>query len=244
MKVEYHKWWSPNIGYEMELKVYGHWGIPFLVFPCAGGTFHEYEDFGMVDTIKDFIESGKMKLYTIGSLDNESWLSNKHPAEKARRHLDYDRYVVEEVIPFIYNDCNGKIDIYTTGNSLGAYHSANFFFKHPHIFKGCLALSGIYRLNHFVGEYMDTNVYYNSPLHYLPNLTDKYYLNAIKSGKITICVGQGAWDEECLADTIKLKEILENKSIPHWIDIWGKDVNHDWPWWKKQIRYFLPHIVG
>mgnify|MGYP000079574190 CR=1 FL=1 len=55
MHVEYHKWWSPSLGQEMELKVYGHYGKPAIVFPAQGGRFYEYEDFGMVQAVRSFI---------------------------------------------------------------------------------------------------------------------------------------------------------------------------------------------
>jgi esterase/lipase superfamily enzyme len=55
-------------------------------------------------------------------------------------------------------------------------------------------------------------------------------------------VGQGAWEEEAVADTRHLDALLKEKSIPAWIDFWGTDVNHDWPWWYKQMNYFLEHI--
>ena len=100
MNIEYHKWWSPNLGQEMELKVYGYFGKPFLVFPAQAGRFYEYEDFKMVDAIHDFIESGKIKLFTVDSVDNQSWANyNAHPADRGSRHADYDRYVIDEVVP-------------------------------------------------------------------------------------------------------------------------------------------------
>jgi esterase/lipase superfamily enzyme len=27
--------------------------------------------------------------------------------------------------------------------------------------------------------------------------------------------------------------------VPAWFDYWGYDVNHDWPWWRRQLPYFL-----
>jgi len=59
-----------------------------------------------------------------------------------------------------------------------------------------------------------------------------------------ICVGQGAWEDECLRDTRRLKEIMDSKGIPAWVDIWGHDVNHDWPWWHRMVPHFLGHLVG
>jgi len=60
-----------------------------------------------------------------------------------------------------------------------------------------------------------------------------------RNSDIIICVGQGAWEDQLLAGTRKLDAIVKSKGIPAWIDYWGYDVNHDWPWWKIQIRYFL-----
>ena len=53
MKVEYYKEYSHNLGRDMEFKVYGHSGRPFLVFPCQDGRFFDYENMGMIDAVKD-----------------------------------------------------------------------------------------------------------------------------------------------------------------------------------------------
>jgi esterase/lipase superfamily enzyme len=91
----------------------------------------------------------------------------------------------------------------------------------------------------FVGDYEDDNVYFNSPLKYLPNLTDPWYLDQYRNSQIIICAGQGAFEEEMVADAHELKVVLERKNIPAWVDIWGYDVFHDWPWWQKMLPYFL-----
>ena len=38
------------------------------------------------------------------------------------------------------------------------------------------------------------------------------------------------------------KAILDGKGIPNWIDFWGGDVNHDWPWWRRMLPYFLDKL--
>jgi esterase/lipase superfamily enzyme len=122
---------------------------------------------------------------------------------------------------------------------MGAYHAGNFFFRHPDIFDTVIALSGLFQLRMFVGDYVDDNVYFNSPLYFLPNLSDPWYLEKYCRSKIIVCVGQGAWEDAMLVDAYALKRILEEKQIPAWIDIWGNDVNHDWPWWRVMMPYFL-----
>jgi esterase/lipase superfamily enzyme len=243
MNIEYHKWWSPNLNQDMELKVYGYFGKPVVVFPCQGGRFYEWEDFGMIEAIRWFVDEGKIKLFTVDSVDRQSWANwSAHPADRAWRHQDYDRYITSEVVPFIHDHCQGVQKMITTGCSMGGYHSANFFFRHPDIFDTVIAISGPFSLNMFVGEYMDDNIYFNSPLAYLSNMSDPWYLDQYRQSNIIVCVGQGAWEERMLADTYALKKTLEDKAVPAWIDIWGYDVNHDWPWWKKMLPFFLGHL--
>jgi esterase/lipase superfamily enzyme len=244
MNIEYHQWWSPSLGQNMEMKVYGHYGKPVLVFPAQGGRFFEYEDFKMIDAVAGFIDGGKIKVFTVDSIDNQSWANwNAHPADRARRHEDYDRYIVHEVAPFINQHCAGtEAKVIATGCSMGAYHAANFFFKHPDVFDTMISLSGLFHLQMFTGEYVDDNVYFNSPLQYLPGLTDPWFLDQYRRSNIIVGVGQGAWEDAMLADAYALKRILDDKGIPHWIDIWGYDVNHDWPWWRKMMPYFLSHM--
>ena len=241
MQIEYHKWFSPSLGNDMELKVYGYYGKPALVFPSQQGRFHDFEDWGMINTLSRFIESGQVKLFTVDSIDGQSWANfSTHPADRARRHQDYDRYIIGEVVPFMRQH-SGDTDqkFMTTGVSMGAYHAANFLFRHPDLFNTVIALSGLFRLTHFIGDYMDDNVYFNTPLAYLPSMNEPWYLDQYRQSRIIMGVGQGAWEDEMLEDARTLKHILEQKGIPHWIDIWGHDVNHDWPWWHKMLPYFL-----
>lgn len=241
MQIEYHKWFSQNLGQDMELKVYGYYGKPALVFPAQGSRFFEFEDMGMLDAVAGFVEAGQVKLFTVDSVDNQSWANAwAHPADRARRHEQYERYIVEEVVPFMRGHSGDTQEKFlTTGCSMGGYHSANFFFRHPEIFDTLIAISGLFRLNHFIGEYMDSTVYFHTPLAFLPNLTDPAILEMYRQSRIIVCVGQGAWEDEMLHDARALKVILEAKDIPHWIDLWGDDVNHDWPWWRNMLPYFL-----
>ena len=244
MNVEYHKWWSPCLGQDMELKMYGHGGKPVVVFPSSGGRFYEYEDFGMVEACRPFIEDGRIALFTPDSVDRQSWLNPwSHPADRARRHTDYDRYVVEELVPLIRHRVPEKPKLLATGCSMGAFHAANFFFRHPDLFDALIALSGLFKMSDFIGEYCDDNVYFNTPLYYLPNLSDPWYLDQYRQSQIVVCVGQGAWEDDCIRDTRALQAILEAKGIPAWVDFWGHDVNHDWPWWRKMMPYFLSRIA-
>lgn len=241
MQIENHSFYSSKLGRDMEFKSYGHGGKPMIVFPSSGGRFFEYEGFGMIEACKSFIDSGKIRVYTVDSIDNETWLNKDRPVNDiAKHHNAYDAYITEELVPFIREHNSYGDKMITTGCSMGGYHSANFYFKHPHIFDTVIALSGIYDARFFIGENLsDFDVYINSPVDYLANMSDDNYLQAYRNSNIIICTGQGSWEEDSIKDTKALENVMNHKNIPAWVDYWGKDVNHDWDWWRVQIDYFL-----
>ena len=241
MHVGYHLWHSPRLNQEMALKVYGHAGKPVLVFPTQEGRFFEFEDYGMIEVCQAEIEAGRLRFYTVDSIDAQSWTHPHLPVpERTARYAQYEGYILEEVLPLIQQDYSGRI--MTTGCSMVAFHAANFFFRHPEHFDALLAISGVYRLNLFIGDYMDPQVYFHTPLAFLPELKDERLLGLLRDSQIIMSVGQGAWEDPMLDDTRRMKEILDQLQIPCWIDIWGHDVDHDWPWWRKKMSYFLMHL--
>lgn len=241
MHTEYHRWHSPSMGHDMEMKLYGHGGKPMLVLPCSEGRFFDYEEFGMIHHITDMINAGQITVYCIDTHDHQTWFSPAPPHERGHRYNAWQAYAMGEVVPMIQRRHHGQ-GILAHGCSFGAFHAANLFFKNPGAFDGCLLFSGVYSLEFSVGEHYDDEVYFNDPTMYLPNLGDDQQLNAIRGLPIIICCGQGQWEEWSLDESRRLSHIMENRSIEHWYDEWGHDVSHDWPWWHQQIRYFLPHF--
>ena len=250
MKTEYFSEPSSFLGRQMEFKVYGHQGKPVLVFPTSGGRFYQYEDFGMIASISGFIENGLIQVWACDSIDRETFLAeNSHPRDRILQHERYFNYITRELIPVIndqseQNNNGNEQKLMVTGCSLGAYHSANIFFRYPEYFDSLIALSGVYSTEYFFGPYMDEAIYYNSPIHYLSNLSDEGYLHRFRQSEIYICCGQGNFEERMVADSLRMKEILTSKNINAWIDIWGADVNHDWDWWQRQMPYFLGHYFN
>ncbi|MDF2648875.1 MAG: hypothetical protein K0Q73_4680 [Paenibacillus sp.] len=249
MKVTYQKKYSNSLHRDMEYKTYGHQGKPLLVFPTSCGRFFQYEENGMIDALESYITQGQIQVWTCDGIDEETFYANNLTIdEKINGHDKYDKYVKEELIPIILqqskeNNGGGDHKILVTGCSMGAYHSANFFFRHPQYFDSLIALSGLYSTNRFFGDYMSLAVYYHSPLYYLKNLNEDYYLNQYRNSKIIICTGQGAYEDLMRSETQKLKEVLQEKNVPAWVEFWGYDVNHDWYWWRKQIRYYVNHCL-
>jgi esterase/lipase superfamily enzyme len=218
--------------------VFGHAGKPLLVFPSSEGRFYDWENFGMVTEIAGFIERGLVQVFCIDGIDWESWYAPIAAVDKGRRANDYDWAIVHDVVPFIKRTAGQSTGIFTHGCSFGGYHAVNFYLKHPDIFDGCLSLSGNYSIDFTVGGFYDGDVYFHDPLKYLPNLEDEWFLHQLRCGLAMIVCGQGAW-EEWLGEAHQLSSLLHAKKIPHLFDLWGFDVAHDWPWWKKQIVHHL-----
>ena len=173
MQVERHGWWSGALGQDMELEVYGHGGPPVVVFPSQNGRFWDFAGFGMVEACAPLLDAGRVRLFSLDGVDWQSWTNQGvPPAQRARRHADYDRYVMEEAIPFVRGSA-GRETAWVTGCSMGAFHAANFFFRHPDAFDGVVAISGLYQPRGFLGDFCDENVYFNTPLYYLPSLDRK-----------------------------------------------------------------------
>lgn len=243
MHIEYHKRYSTSLNRDMEFKIYGHAGIPFIVFPSSGGDFSEYEDFGMIHVCRDFIESGQIRFFTPDSLDQFSWLDKGASMDhKNHVHSLYEHYIMNEFVPLLQNEFNIPETIGVTGCSIGGYHALNFYLKHPGVFNISIAQSGIYDARFFTDGQMNGNVYYNSPVDYMKNMSDSWYFQQYNQGHIIISTGLGAWEEDTIRDTDHIAAILSDKQIPAWVDYWGHDVDHDWPWWRVQMPYFLEQL--
>jgi esterase/lipase superfamily enzyme len=233
-------WYSQNLGMEMPLVAYGHAGYPLLMFPTAAADYLEYERFHLVDAISPLIEAGRVRAYSINSVNRYSLLNEQaSPQWKAELLTRYDRYIIDEVLPLIRNDTgDSQARPITTGASLGAFLSANAYFRHPDLLRGVIAMSGSYDIRSYLRGYTDDNVYFNNPMQYLSNLNDDYHLPLLKSADaIFILSGQGAY--EAPERSRQLAQLLDSKGIPNKLDLWGHDVNHDWPWWRKMLPYYL-----
>lgn len=233
---EYRKTDSKALGREMEMLIFGVKGLPVLAFPTSGGRFFEMEDFGMIAALAEKIDAGQLQLYCVDSVDNESWY-NRHASPRGRitRQMQYESYVLSEIVPLIRAN-NPEKPLVTLGCSFGGYHAMNITLRHPEIFTGALALSGTFDLSNFLHGYYDLDCYYNLPTHYLPNLTDPWYLHRYARNDYVLATG---WDDHCLEQNCALDRILREKAIPHKLHIWEDRNSHGWPTWNEMARQYL-----
>lgn len=245
MNATYYKEFSSCLNRDMEFNVYGYAGQPILVFPAQDGRFYDFENFGMVDTIQDKINAGKVQLFCVDSIDKESWSdTNGNPEHRIYMQEQWYYYVCHELVSRIHQINRSSTKIYTTGCSMGATHAVNFMFRRPDLFKGTIALSGYYDSDLFFGDYCNELIYNNAPIKYLSGMPYQHpFVEQYRHLDIVMCCGQGAWEDDMIRSLHQMQAILHAKQIPAWIDFWGKDVNHDWPWWKIQFPYFIDELI-
>jgi esterase/lipase superfamily enzyme len=227
----------------MPIVVYGHYGPPLLLFPTAAADCEEYERFHLIDSVAHHLDAGKVKIFSIDSINRNSWMDKEiHPAERARRQVLFDAYVYQEVAPFIENHCKSAgIGIGTSGASFGAFHALNTLLKHPDKFRWTIAMSGAYDVRSFADGYYDDNIYFNNPVDYMPQMTDNNLLEQIRRTNITITTGQGQWENPDFSR--RMSQTLWDKGIHHTLDLWGHEWPHDWPTWRVMLDVYIKKLL-
>ena len=164
MNREFHRWYSPSLGKDMDLLVFGHGGARAIVFPTSMGKFFEWEDRGMIAALAEPLERGWLQLYCVDSVDEDSWYAKwKWPGDRARRHAQFDAYIRDEVVPLTCVQ-NGHPLLATMGASFGAYHAVTFALRYPGLVSRAIGLSGMYDIREQTGGYSDANVYHFNPV--------------------------------------------------------------------------------
>jgi esterase/lipase superfamily enzyme len=242
VKRQYHKWFSHNLGRDMELLVFGHAGAKVLVFPTREGRFYDYENWGLVHALSGSIDSGKIRIFCVDGVDSESlYCRNASPRLRVNRHLQYERYILAEAIPFMLSE-NGVPSLGVHGCSIGAYHAMNLALRHPSLFCKVVALSGRYDLTRACGPfedlfsgYYDREIYFITPNHFLPGLNDPCLLDSIRRLDITLAIGQ---QDPFHESNRVLSRTLADKNVPHRLVIWPGEAHRGRDW-----REMTPHYL-
>jgi|GEM_PF-12665 len=241
MNREYHNWYSPRLERPMELLVFGHAGAKVLSFPTREGRFFEYESLRLVQALESKLEAGQLQLYCVEGLATETFYSTwLHLADRVRRYLSYEAYLLHEVLPLMTSKNNHPCTI-AHGCSLGAFYAANFAFRHPELFSKLCAFSGRYDLTlevekfgNLFGGYYDENIYFNTPSHYLPNLQDHWQLDALRRLEVVLVVGV---EDPFLENNRQLSRILWEKGVWNTLHEWEGRAHQGHAWRKMAPLY-------
>jgi esterase/lipase superfamily enzyme len=208
----------------MELLVFGHAGDRVVVFPTRQGRFYDYENWGLVDAVRDRIEAGSLQLYCIDSCDSQSLYDfGIAPWDRIARHRAFEEYVLCEVLPFSWS-LNAHSPLVAHGCSIGAYHAVTIAFRHPWLFRKVVGLSGRYDLTRefawyrdLFSGYYDENIYFHTPNHFIPNLASDEILRQLRALDIRLAIREGDFFIESNRD---LSAALWAKGVWHAFDVW------------------------
>lgn len=235
MNREFHRWYSPSLGRDMELLVFGHDGARGVVFPTSMGRFFEWEDRGMIRALEEHLEHGRLQLYCVDSVDADSWYATwKRPADRATAHVAYDAYIRDEVLPLTWQK-NQTPFLMTMGASFGAYHAVTFALRYPHVVARAIGLSGLYDIRQQTDGYSDPTVYHYNPADFVLGENDPERLAAMSRLDLVLAVGR---DDQLRVANEEFSARLWSKGIWHALRIWDGWA-HDWPFWRDMLRAYV-----
>jgi esterase/lipase superfamily enzyme len=238
----YHRWYSPRLHQDMELLVFGHSGARVLVFPTRTGRFYDYENWGMIEAIRSKVEQGWLQLFCVDSIDAQSiYAFWAHPTDRIRRHMQYEEYLLEEVLP-LTQSLNPNPMLITHGCSMGAYHAVNMAFRHPDLVGKVVAFSGRYDLTRPAGDFRDLfdgfydeSIYFNTPAHYLANLSDPHIIGLLRRMEIILTIGEY---DPFIESNQQLSQALWDRNIWHALHVW-RGRAHRPAHWKNMSTHYL-----
>ena len=63
--------------------IFGHSGYPLVIFPTTMGRYFESKDFKLIESVRWFLEQGKVKIYCPDSIDRHSWYNKKNTSRRS-----------------------------------------------------------------------------------------------------------------------------------------------------------------
>ena len=105
---------------------WGHFGVPVLVFPTAGGDAQEIERNHLVGACAGLLEAGRVKIYSCDSVAGRALATFTGSPEYRMWLLNQFHHAVRhELVPAIRADMGGSEQrIVTAGASIGAFNAA------------------------------------------------------------------------------------------------------------------------
>jgi esterase/lipase superfamily enzyme len=237
-------WQTPRLPEPARVARWGHFGVPVLLFPTAGGDFEEVERFKLIHVLGELIDAGRIKVYSVDSIAGKTWLKGTDSPEYCSRVQNrFDAYIYEEIVPLIRKDCESNdLEIIVTGASIGAFNAVASICRHPDAFRLAIAMSGTFDLSKYLQGTSNQDFYFSSPLHYLPSLPDDHaQLRRLRQRFVLLPTGEGDYEDP--AESWRIAKLLGARAVPNRVDLWGKDHHHNWITWRAMLpKYLAEHI--
>jgi esterase/lipase superfamily enzyme len=236
---------SRHVGREVSCVRWGHYGTPVLLFPTAGGDAEEAERFKMMVALRPLLDAGRVKVYSCDSVGGQALTKRRDfPAGHfPRMQQAFDRFVAEEFVPWIREDCRTPdIGVVTAGASIGAFNAVAAICRHPDLFTKAIGMSGTYDVSKWLDQAdLDLDFYYSSPMHFLPRLPDSPQLAKLRGRFVLIATGEGDYEDP--EQSRKMAHLLGEKRVPNRYDSWGREFRHDWTTWRAMLPKYLEELA-
>jgi esterase/lipase superfamily enzyme len=234
-------WYSERLQQHIGLARWGHYGTPVLVFPTAGGDADEIERNGLVGACGPLIEAGRVKIYSCDSVAGRALLSKEgSPEHRMWLFNQFHACVVSEIVPAIRADLGGaQVPIVTAGASIGAFNAVAVLCRFPEVFGAAVAMSGTYHLEPLLDGRFSEDLYFASPLDFLPGL-DGPQLETLRQRFVLLASGQGAWED--IGESWAMADALGRKGVPNRVDPWGEEWPHEWHTWHRMLPQYLDEL--
>jgi esterase/lipase superfamily enzyme len=232
---EYHKWHSPSLNREMELLTFGHAGARVLIFPTSMGRYFDWENRGMMQVLQQHLDNGWLQVFCVDSVDNESWYNDYVDGHtKAARHLQYQDYIINEVLPFTKSK-NDNGFLMAVGASFGAYHAISIAVRFPHLFHRAIGMSGMYDVRRWTHGQYDSEIHESNPYEYVRCLDNRDRIVQMQQVDWIIPIGQ---DDPSFENNRAFSQVLWDKGIWHAFRVWNGNA-HDWPYWQDMLLHYI-----
>ena len=215
-EIKHFEYFSNKLSRNINVEVTGHWGFPIL----------------LNDSVKEFVDAGKIKLYNVETIDMMSFYDDDLPTDVKLHNYDlYTQFIQSEFVPYIQKECN--VDrIGVAGVSFGGYHASNIAFRFPDLVSHLFAMSATFNIRTMTPDSNDDRIFFNCPSEFMPGE------EAWKYKHMNIVLSTSDWDS-CQPRNVAMSQILSAKGIDHCYDE-KKWIKHDWPLW----RMVFPEYIG
>lgn len=242
MQRESWTWASTRLSAEARIARWGHFGTPVLLFPTGGGDFEEVERFNLIDALRELINHGRIKVFSVDGLAARTWLQGtSSPEQCAHAQSVYDAFIDAEVVPLIRRDCHSDtIEILAAGAALGACSAVSALCRLPHVFRGAIGLSGVYDLSRFLMAGYSPALQSVLPVHALRALADGPQTERLRQRFVLLATGEG--DYEVPGESERMAAALNDARVQHSLEKWGHAFPHTWSTWRDMLpRYVATH---
>lgn len=237
-----YSWVSRRVGHDMRVERFGDRGTPVLYAPSSGGDATEFEAYGMDRVARPWIDAGGIQVFAVDGRGPATFWDDRLPPEgRVAGYVAVEAYLKDEVLPWI-REVTGAPGTVAVGCSYGGMVAANLFLKLPDVVPSACGLGGVYGLWHRLDGHHDDDVYFHTPLEFLPRLRDRGALGALRAtrGFEVFAAADDPW--RAMSD--RFVSVLHDRGVPHRYDVWPSPADHHERWWCEQWKAFLARRFG